>query len=114
LALAAGRAAFAANGVSGIATAIPAVDILQGYERVKAAAQNSFALIAFFPETVPGTGRWEAAWEGLASLAAAGCTVITGMSSSESELLDRKKPPAFQRLGGIRRKGFRALAYVYG
>ena len=106
LALAAARAALASAGI--VPAIIPIADIFLDRERLTLAAedQSSFALIALFPEMVTDT-----IWEGLASLAATGGIVIAGMTSTEAERFDRKKPPSFSRMGDIRRKGFRALAY---
>ena len=40
-----------------------------------------------------------------------GSIVIAGMTSAEAERFDRKKPEGLHRLGDIKRKGFRAMAY---
>jgi len=88
---------------------MPAVDIFLDRERLGAAgAGGRFGLIAFFPETMPDI---EAAWEGITALAAPEGLIITGMSSVEAERFDRKKPAEWCRMGDIKRKGFRALAY---
>jgi hypothetical protein len=110
LALGAARAALTASmGLSGKnLSAILAADIFLDQERL--AVNEGFALIAFFPETVPETDRQEADWEALAGLIAPGGIAIVGMSSAEAERFDRKKLPVFSRLGEIKRKGFRALA----
>jgi hypothetical protein len=93
-----------------ITSIIPVADIYSGLERFKAAGlPGGFALIAFFPATAPET---KTTWEGLASLAAPGGIVIIGMASAEAERFDRKKHKAFTRLGDVKRKGFRAMAYV--
>ena len=68
--------------------------------------RGPFALIAYFPETVT-----DSAWQGIARLAAPGGIVIAGMTSAEAERFDRKKPAALCRLGDLKRKGFRAMAY---
>jgi len=88
---------------------IPAVDIFLDRERLGAAGVGGgFGLIGFFPDTMPDA---EAAWKGISSLAAPPGLIITGMASAEAERFDRKKPPDWRRLGDIKRKGFRALAY---
>jgi hypothetical protein len=63
--------------------------------------EKDFMLANMVPDT----------WEGLASLCAPGGIVIAAMASAEAERFDRKKHPVFTRLGDIKRKGFRALAY---
>ena len=73
-------------------------------------------LVAFFPETIPmnrsqTADSRETAWEGLGRLCAEGGIVIAAMGSSDAERFDRKKDPAFVRLGDVRRNGFRAIAY---
>jgi len=97
---------------------IPSADIFLDRERLGEAANvqgmksgSGFDFIAYFPEIVPETNRDQAAWEGLTLLAQPGCIVISGMNSAEAERFDRKKPPEWNRLGDIKRKGFRALAY---
>jgi SAM-dependent methyltransferase len=98
---------------------VPAADLSIDRERITAAAcpgghgaAGVFRFIAAFPETVPGTNRRDAFWEGLAALAAPGGIVIAGFSSAEAERFDRLKPGCFTRLGDVKRKGFRALAYI--
>jgi hypothetical protein len=92
---------------------VPAADLFFDREKIMAgtAEGRAFSLIAAFPEAVPQTDRIAAFWEGLAALSGPGSIVILGLSSAEAERFDRKKPPLFGRLGGIRRSGFRALAY---
>jgi hypothetical protein len=91
---------------------VPAADLFLDRERIAAAADTGgFRFIAAFPETVPGTSRRRAFWEGLAALAAPGGIVTAGFSSVEAERFDRLKPGCFARLGDTKRKGFRALAY---
>ena len=95
---------------SGAAKIIPCADIFLDRERLSANG-NGFGLIAFFPEAVSETDRREANWQGLKELSAPDCIIISGMSSAEAERFDRKKPAGFVRLGDIKRKGFRAMAY---
>ena len=117
LALAAARAALAAAlykltpDSPGIApSVIPVADIFLENDRLGAAVKdrNGFSLITFFPETTADAGS---AWEGLKGLSAPGGIAIVGMSSAEAERFDRKKPPLWRRMGDIKRKGFRAIAY---
>jgi hypothetical protein len=72
---------------------------------------QGFPFIAAFPEIVPQTNMIDSFWQGLLTLAAPSGLVIVGLSSGEAERFDRKKPKDFSRLGDIRKKGFRALAY---
>jgi hypothetical protein len=101
---------------------IPAADLFLDRERLAGAGNSAgtdspqepllrYSLIAAFPEAVPRTERIFPFWGGLGFLAAPGALVIMGLNSSEAERLDRKKPKNFTRLGGLRRGGFRALAY---
>jgi hypothetical protein len=92
------------------AVPISAADMLLDSGRIAGAA-GSYSFIAAFPEWIPQTGRIEAFWEGLGALAAPGAVIIAGFSSAEAESFDRKKTVRFSRLGGIRKNGFRALAY---
>ena len=96
---------------------VAAADIFLDRERLAAAGKHNnedgevFSLIAFFPVQVPESKRGEEDWEGLSCLTAKNGIVIAAMSSAEAERFDRKKPPLFIRMGDIKRKGFRALAY---
>ena len=127
LALAAAKAALASARAAMPSLIIPSADIFLDREALASASTQAgghsgkgFALIAFFPEAVPETDRHQAAWDGLSYLAAGnedagderpGGIVIAAMSSTEAERFDRKKPAAFARLGEVKRRGFRALAY---
>ncbi|MCL2374636.1 MAG: class I SAM-dependent methyltransferase [Treponema sp.] len=108
LALANARSALmqAKAAISGAPAIIPAADIFSDRARIAAAAGGGFELTGFFPEKAA-----DAAWEGLTHLAAPGGFIIASMASAEAERFDRKKPPRWRRLGDIKRKGFRALAY---
>ena len=90
-------------------TAIPIADIFLDRERIGKAGDSS--LISFFPETVPEAAI---AWEGITWLTAPGGIVMVGMTSAEADRFDRKKAEGFIRLGDIKRKGFRAMAYRKG
>ena len=72
---------------------------------------RGFPFIAAFPEFIPQVDIIESLWEGFAALASPQGIVLTGFSSAEAERFDRKKPKDFSRLGDLRKKGFRALAY---
>jgi hypothetical protein len=73
--------------------------------------EKSWDFIAAFPEAIPQTDRLGAHWEDLAALLADRGVVLLGFPSAEGERFDRKKPKFFTRLGDVKRKGFRALAY---
>jgi 16S rRNA G1207 methylase RsmC len=75
------------------------------------AAAGRFGFIAAFPETVPRTDRRAALWDGLAAFLAPRGLALIALPSSEADRFDRAKPPGFRRLGDLKRKGFRALAY---
>jgi hypothetical protein len=88
-------------------SAITVAGIYLDHERIASVSQeHGFALIALFPEKVTDT-----AWDGLVSLAGEDSIVLVGMTSVEADRFDRKKPQTFARLGDIKRKGFRAMAY---
>jgi hypothetical protein len=98
----------------GTALVRPAVDLSPpdpGTPPLEEPAGRGYPFIAVFPEPVPQTGRYGSYWEGLARLLAPQGIVLAALSASEAERFDRKKPPSFTRLGDIKRKGFRALAY---
>jgi hypothetical protein len=89
---------------------IPAADLFLDRERLTGPG-GPYSLIAAFPEAVPQTSRALPFWEGLGLLSSPGALVILGLGSSEAERMDRQKPKNFTRLGSLKRKGFRALAY---
>ena len=91
--------------------AVSAADLLLDMDRIKN-EKNGFNLLAIFPEPVPGTDRYEAMWESLARLALPSAIVITCFTSSEAGRFDRRKTPAFQRLGDYKKNGYRAMAYM--
>lgn len=95
-------------------TIVPAADIFLDRERILAAphgAGKGYGLITFFPETVPETSREDASWKGIDYLSMPGTIFIAGMSSSEAERFDREKTSGWQKIGDIRKNGFRAIAY---
>ncbi|GHT67194.1 hypothetical protein FACS1894110_12220 [Spirochaetia bacterium] len=81
------------------------------------AIPEAYSFIVAFPETVPGAERHTALWEDLVRLLLPNGTALIALPASEAEKFDRKKPaggpngPHFTRLGDIKRRGFRALAY---
>ena len=78
-----------------------------------------FGFIAAFPELLPqsalpkGSDQLAALWESIAGLLENGGVFVAGFGSGDAERFDRKKPAEFSRLGDIKRKGFRALAYKH-
>ncbi|GHV72047.1 hypothetical protein AGMMS49928_27170 [Spirochaetia bacterium] len=90
---------------------ISAVDPFLDGEKLRAAAVNGYSLIAAFPEIIPQTSYHEALWESFDQLLAKDGIALVGLSSTEAERFDRKKPKGYTRLGDLKRKGFRALAY---
>jgi hypothetical protein len=97
------------NTVAALAATALSVQALPGIELP--ITPQTYSLIVAFPETVPGTERFTALWEGIARLLLPGGTALIALPSSEAEKFDRKKPGGFTRLGDIKRRGFRALAY---
>ena len=92
------------------AAVIPSADIFLDRERL-APDEKGYGFIAFFPEIISKTDRHEANWLGLKELLLPGGIVIAGIGSGEAERFDKKKLSGFTRMGDIKRKGFRALAY---
>jgi hypothetical protein len=99
--------------------AVPVVDLSFDREKLWNAAETpgpgaspaGFGFIAAFPEPVSRVDGNSACWEGLSALLRPGGIALAALPSSEAERFDRKKPARFIRLGFLRRKGFRALAY---
>jgi hypothetical protein len=96
---------------------LPLVDLQLGREELLKAAGGQYGCIAAFPELLPqsalpkGTDQLAAIWDALPGLLNEGGIFLAAFSSSDAERFDRKRPPGFSRLGGIKRHGFRALAY---
>ncbi|MDR0511788.1 MAG: methyltransferase [Treponema sp.] len=86
-------------------TIIPAADIFINSDMF---AHAPFDLTAFFLQTALEANR---VWQGITQITKPGGIVITGMTSTEAERFDRKKPPSMRRLADCKRKGFRALMY---
>jgi precorrin-6B methylase 2 len=104
------------NGLAAII--VPAVDLqLAGTALREAIDDQQYGSIIAFPELLPqsslpkGTDQLTVLWDALPSLLADGGIFLAAFGSSEAERFDRKKPAGFTRLGSIKRKGFRALAY---
>ncbi len=101
----------------GEAALVPAADLRLGGDALLMAAGRRFSLAVVFPELLPQSSlpkeacQFAALWDAAAPLMTAGGIFIAGFSSTDAERFDRKKPPAFTRMGDIKRKGFRALAY---
>jgi hypothetical protein len=86
----------------------PAVDPALGTE---ALGEGAFTFIAAFPETVPKTNRTAAYWSGIRRLLRLGGSFLMVLPSLQAGTFDRTKPRGFTRLGEIKRRGYRALAY---
>ena len=100
------------------ATAVPAADLNLGRQALlEAAGGTRYSCVAAFPELLPqsslpkGTDQLAALWDALSHLLAPGGVFLVALGSSDAERFDRKKPSGLARLGGIKRNGFRALAY---
>jgi hypothetical protein len=95
---------------------VPAADLLTGREALRGAlrrGEGGFALAAVFPGPEdPRENRLDALWEGLRELTQPGGICLAALPSSEAERFDRKKPKGLIRLGDLKRRGFRALAYM--
>jgi hypothetical protein len=108
LALEASRHNFAQYQALTMPEIVPAVDPALGTAALKAGAFN---FIAAFPETVPQTNRTVAYWEGIRRLLGPGSIFFMALPSPQAALFDRKKPGGFTRLGDLKRRGCRVLAY---
>ncbi|MFP3090989.1 class I SAM-dependent methyltransferase [Treponema sp. TIM-1] len=87
---------------------VPAVDPALG---TAALGTEAFSFIAAFPETVPQTNRNAAYWTGIRRLLSPGGIFLMALPSPQAALFDRRKPEGFTRLGDLKRRGYRALAY---
>jgi hypothetical protein len=87
---------------------VPAVDPALGTAALEA---ESFRFIAAFPETVPQTNRTAAYWAGIRRLLGPGGIFLMALPSPQALFFDRKKPEGFTRLGDLKRRGYRVLAY---
>jgi hypothetical protein len=104
---------------------VPAVDLRFGGQALLEAAAGQrrgvqkYRFIAAFPELLPRSllpkeaDQCTAIWEALPPLLSNGGVCIASFGSTDAERFDRKKPTGFTRLGDIKRKGFRALAYLW-
>ena len=97
---------------------VPAADLCLGKAALlEAAGGNPYGGIVAFPELLPqsslpkGSDQLAALWASVPPLLAPGGILLAVFGSSDAERFDRKKPAGFVRLGGIKRNGFRALAY---
>jgi 16S rRNA G1207 methylase RsmC len=88
---------------------VPALDIL--LRIAPPDGHSGFSGIAAFPEPVPCTDTSAVLWEAIARLLAPNGLALIALSSSGAERFDRRKPKQFRRVGDLKRKGFRALAY---
>jgi hypothetical protein len=97
---------------------LPGVDLGLDREFLRGAlaaytGEGAYRFIAAFPETVPRTHRSGDLWEALGELLLPGGTALLSLPATEAERFDRKKPGGFTRLGDIKRRGFRAMAFYH-
>ncbi|MDR2630530.1 MAG: methyltransferase [Spirochaetaceae bacterium] len=88
---------------------IPAVDPALGTTPLGA---GGFRFIAAFPEMVPQTTRTAAFWAGLCRLLSPGGVFLMALPALQAADFDRRKPEGFTRLGDLKRRGCRVLAYA--
>jgi hypothetical protein len=112
LALGASRHNFLGNGGKEPPRIVPAADLVLGEERLAAAGGGPFGLIATFPEIVPGAGRAAASWAAVRRLLLPQGILLISLPALQAADFDRVKPPGFTRLGDLKRRGHRALAYT--
>ena len=105
------------NSAAGVSV-VPAADLRLGRTAIlNTTDEKRYACILAFPELLPqsslpkGTDQLAALWNALPPLLATEGILLVTFDSSDAERFDRKKPIGFARLGGIKRSGFRALAY---
>jgi hypothetical protein len=110
LSLGASRHNILQNGGKDPPRIVPAADLALGEERLGAA--GPFGLIAAFPEPVPGAGRAAASWDAARRLLLPGGILLLSLPALQAAEFDRAKPPGFTRLGDLKRRGHRALAYT--
>jgi hypothetical protein len=108
LALEASRHNFLPYRSSAVPEIVPAVDPALGTEALET---ERFSFIAAFPETVPQTNRIAAYWTGIRRLLAPGGIFFMALPSPQAALFDRKRADGFTRLGDVKRRGYRVLAY---
>jgi hypothetical protein len=117
LALEAARDNILAGGPTIDLRILPGVDPWLDRDRILAALgaapgeAGPCGCIAAFPQAVPQTNRQDSLWETLGDLLLPGGLALLALPAAEAERLDRRKPPGFTRLGDLKRRGFRALAY---
>jgi hypothetical protein len=106
------------------AVIVPAVDLQLGKDALcDMPGEQQYGCIIAFPELLAqsslpkaakerqGIDQLTALWNALPSLLSENGIFIAAFGSSDAERFDRKKPAGFNRLGSIKRSGFRALAY---
>jgi len=113
--------AYSINGAA--VSAVPAVDLQLGRDKLLEAGNGQYSFIAAFPELLPqtksakasqDTDQLAALWNSLPPLLAEDGLFLAAFGSSDAERFDRKKPTGFTRLGSVKRNGFCALAYRLG
>ena len=89
---------------------LPAADLALDRERLLEVSGPYIFITAFFDAGVR-KDLYRTIWESLGDLLVPGGLVLFALPSAEAERLDRKKPSGFSRLGDLKRRFFRALAY---
>ncbi|MCA1949724.1 MAG: class I SAM-dependent methyltransferase [Treponema sp.] len=92
-------------------TIVPSVDPDLSADELLKASGGPFPLIFLFPDPVPKTDPWPSYWTGLEKLAVPGGLIFIGLSATEAERFDRQKRKGFQRIGELKRQGWKVLAY---
>lgn len=90
---------------------VPSVDPDLSASRLLASSGSPYPLLFLFPDAIPKTDRWPAYWAALGKLSIPGSLCFIGLSATEADRFDRLKVRGFQRLGDIKRQGYRVLAY---
>lgn len=107
---AARRNVVSSAGKATVVETVPMADL--GLCAGAALAGGGFGLVASFPEIVPRTERFAAAWNGAAALTAPGGYFLIAAASTDAARFDKLKTKDFARAGDLKRDGFRALAYL--
>lgn len=92
-------------------TLVPSVDPDLSADELLKASGGPFPLIFLFPDPVPKTDPWHSYWTGLEKLTDSGGLIFIGLSATEAERFDRQKRKGFQRIGELKRQGWKVLAY---
>jgi len=104
----------------GTVCVVPAADLRLGRAALlETQGGKPYSGIVAFPEPLPqsslpkGTDQLAALWNAVPPLLENNAVFLAAFGSSDAERFDRKKPPGFNRIGTVKRDGFRALAYRF-